>query len=101
MLYLSRFDFILKHVPGSSIERTNNLSRHLDWQIKVERDNKDKVLVKKEQLEVRTVQVVEVVFKEVNLLKKIRKSEVKDDKVVKAVKEIKQAKVKMLRDKEQ
>jgi len=51
-------------------------------------------------LEVRTVQVVEVVFKEVNLLKKIRKSEVKDDKVVKAVEEIKQAKVKMLRDKE-
>jgi len=66
----------------------------------VERDNKDKVLVKKEWLEVRTVQVVEVVFKEVNLLEKIRKSEVKDDKVVKAVEEIKQAKVKMLRDKE-
>jgi len=66
----------------------------------VERDNEDKVLVKKEWLEVRTVQVVEVVFKEVNLLEKIRKSEVKDDKVVKAVEEIKQAKVKMLRDKE-
>jgi len=66
----------------------------------VERDNEDKVLVKKEWLEVRTVQVVEVVFKEVNLLEKIRKPEVKDDKVVKAVEEIKQAKVKMLRDKE-
>jgi len=66
----------------------------------VERDNEDRVLVKKEWLEVRTVQVVEVVFKEVNLLEKIRKSEVKDDKVVKAVEEIKQAKVKMLRDKE-
>ena len=66
----------------------------------MERDNEDKVLVKKEWLEVRTVQVVEVVFKEVNLLEKIRKSEVKDDKVVKAVEEIKQAKVKMLRDKE-
>jgi len=66
----------------------------------VERDNEDKVLVKKEWLEVRTVQVVGVVFKEVNLLEKIRKSEVKDDKVAKAVEEIKQAKVKMLRDKE-
>ena len=66
----------------------------------MERDNEDRVLVKKEWLEVRTVQVVEVVFKEVNLLEKIRKSEVKDDKVVKAVEEIKQAKVKMLRDKE-
>ena len=66
----------------------------------MERDNEDRVLVKKEWLEVRTVQVVEVVFKEVNLLEKIRKPEVKDDKVVKAVEEIKQAKVKMMRDKE-
>jgi len=27
VLYLSRFDFILKHVPGSSIGRANSLSR--------------------------------------------------------------------------
>jgi len=40
-LYLSRFDFILKHVPGSSIERADSLSRHLDWQVGIERDNKD------------------------------------------------------------
>jgi len=30
-LYLSRFDFILKHVPESSMGRANSLSRHLDW----------------------------------------------------------------------
>jgi len=44
--------------------------------------------------------VIEVVIKEVDLLEKIRKSEVKDDKIVKAVQEIKQAGVKILRDEE-
>jgi len=34
------------------------------------------------------------------LLEEVRKSKVKDDKVVKVVKEMKQAEVKMLRDKE-
>jgi len=47
-LYLSRFDFILKHVPESSMGRANSLSRHLDWQVGIKRDNKDRVLVKKE-----------------------------------------------------
>jgi len=46
-LYLSRFDFTLKHVPGSSMGKANSLSKHPDWQIEVERDNKDRVLVKK------------------------------------------------------
>jgi len=29
-LYLSRFDFVLKHVSGSSMGRANSLSRRLD-----------------------------------------------------------------------
>jgi len=39
-LYLSRFDFTLKHVAGKSIEREDSLSRRADWAEKVERDNK-------------------------------------------------------------
>ena len=30
------------------MERVDNLSRYLDWQMGVERDNEDRVLVKKE-----------------------------------------------------
>ena len=30
-LYLSRFNFMLKHVPGKSIEKADGLSRRLDW----------------------------------------------------------------------
>ena len=82
-------------MPGSSMERVDNLSRYLDWQMGVERDNEDRVLVKKEQLEIKAIQVAEVVIKRIDLLEKIRKSEAKDDKIIKAVKEIKQAGVKM------
>jgi len=35
-------------MPGSSMERVDNLSRYLDWQVGVERDNEDRVLMKKE-----------------------------------------------------
>jgi len=35
-------------MPGSSIGKANSLSRCLDWQMGIERDNKDRVLVKKE-----------------------------------------------------
>jgi len=34
-------------MPDSSMGKANSLSRHPDWQIGIERNNKDKVLVKK------------------------------------------------------
>ena len=100
-LYLSRFDFTLKHVPDSSIEKADSLSRCLDWQIGVKRDNENRVLVKKKWLEIRATQVAEIVIEGVDLLEKIKKSDVKDNKVIKLVEEIKQAEIKMLRDEEQ
>jgi len=80
--------------------KADSLSRQPDWQKGVERDNKDRVLLKKEWLEVRAMQVAKVVIEGVDLMDKIRKSEAKDDKVVKAVGEMKKAGVKILRDKE-
>jgi len=47
-LYLSRFDFTLKHVPESKMGKADSLSRRLDWEVGVERDNEDKTLVKPE-----------------------------------------------------
>jgi len=58
------------------------------------------MLVKPEWLEVRKMEAVEIIVDRVDLLEEVRKSKVKDDKVVKAVEEMKQAEVKMLRDKE-
>jgi len=39
MLYLSRFDFTLKHVPETRMEKTDGLSRRLDWKVDMEKDN--------------------------------------------------------------
>jgi len=58
------------------------------------------MLVKPEWLEVRKTEAVEIIVDGVDLLEKVRKSKVKNDKVVKVVEEMKRAGVKMLRDKE-
>ena len=52
-LYLLRFDFMLKHIPGSRMGKADSLSRRLDWEVGVERDNKGKILVKSKWLEVK------------------------------------------------
>ena len=46
MLYLSRFDFILVHVLEKSMEKVNRLSKRLNWEVGIERDNKDRKLIK-------------------------------------------------------
>jgi len=99
-LYLSRFNFTLKHVPESKMGKADSLSRRPDWEVGTEKDNKDETLVKPEWLEVRRTETVEIIVDRVDLLEEVRKSKVKDDKVVKAVEEMKKTGVKMLRDKE-
>ena len=32
-LYLSRFDFTLKHVPGMRMGKEDRLSKRLDWKV--------------------------------------------------------------------
>jgi len=80
--------------------KIDSLSRRLDWEVGVERDNEDKTFVKKEWLENRRTEKMEVIVERIDLLEKIKQSRVRDDKVVKAVEEIKQVGVKVLRDKE-
>jgi len=38
-LYLSRFDFTLKHVSETKIGKMDRLSKRLDWKTGVENDN--------------------------------------------------------------
>ena len=37
-LYLSRFNFTLKHVPGTKMGKADGLSKRLDWKVGVEND---------------------------------------------------------------
>jgi len=80
--------------------KVDSLSRRLDWEVGVERDNEDQKLVKPEWLEVRKTEIVEVIVDGVDLLEEVRKSKVKDNEVVKVVEEMKRAGVKMLRNEE-
>jgi len=91
---------MLKHIPESRMGKADSLSRRPDWEVGVARDNEDEILVKSKWLEARRTERVEVIVEGVDLLKKVRKSKVKDNEVVKAVEEMKQAGVKMLRDEE-
>ena len=97
-LYLFRFNFMLKHVPGSRMGKADGLSRRSDWKKGEEGDNKERTLLKPEW--VQSIQAEEVIVERVDILEKIRKLEARDNKVIKAVEEMKKAGVKMLRDKE-
>ena len=55
-MYLSRFDFALKHVASKSMGRADSLSRRVDWVEEVERDNENQVILKEEWLEVRVME---------------------------------------------
>jgi len=99
-LYLSRFDFMLKHVPGSKMGKADSLSRRPDWEIGVEKDNENEMLIKPEWMEMRRAETVEVIVDGIDLLEKVQRSKVKDNEVIKAVEEMKRAGVKMLRDEE-
>jgi len=94
-LYLSQFNFALKHIPGKSIEKADGLSRRPDWQEGVEKNNEDQKLIKPEW-----IREAEMIIKEGNLKKRIKKAQEGDEKVVKVVEELKRAGIKMLKDKE-
>jgi len=97
-LYLSRFDFILKHVAGSKMGKADGLSRRADWKVGVDRDNDNQVLIKDNWIH----NIYEVVIEEpeVELVEKIKKARSKDEDVVRVVEEMKKAGVKELRGNE-
>jgi len=59
---------MLKHVLGNKMKKADSLSRRPDWEIGVERDNKNETLVKAEWLEVRQTKKVEIMVDRVDLL---------------------------------
>ena len=73
--------------------KADRLSRRLDWQEGVERDNKDRILIKPEW-----VREVETLVEEENLRERIKRAQEGDERVVKAVEKLKKAGVKILRD---
>ena len=75
--------------------KVDGLSRRLDWQKGMEKDNEDQTLIKPEQ-----IRGMEMLMQEKDLKERIRKAQEGDEKIVKAVEELKKAGIKTLRDKE-
>jgi len=97
-LYLSRFNFTLKHVPGTRMGKADGLSRRPDWKVGVDRDNENQVVIKENW--VCSLQEVILEEPEVDMLEKIKKARSRDEDVVRIVEEIKKAKVKELQGNE-
>ena len=86
-LYLSRFDFTLKHVPRAKMEKADRLSRRPDWKIGVKKNNENQVFIKDHWI---------YSLAEVEIVEKIKKARNKDKKVIRIVEEMKKVGVKVL-----
>ena len=98
VLYLSRFDFTLKHVAGSKMGKVDRLSRRADWKVEVDKDNENQIFIKDNWIH----SIYEVVVEglEVDLVEKIKKARSRDEDVIRVVEEIKKARVKELKGNE-
>jgi len=94
-LYLSWFDFILKHVVGTKMGKADGLSQRTDWKIGVDKDNSNQIFIKNNWI--RSIYEVVVEGPEVELVEKIKKARSKDKDVIKVVEEMKKAGIRELR----
>jgi len=97
-LYLSQFDFTLKHVLGTKMGKADGLSRRSDWKVGIERDNENQVFIKDNWIH--RMQEVVVEGPEVDIVEKIKKARSKDEDVVRVAEEMKKAGVKELQGNE-
>ena len=97
-LYLSQFDFTLKHVAGAKIGKADGLSKRSYWKVEVDKNNKNQVFIKDNWIH----SMYEVVVKgpEVEMLEKIKRARSKDEEIVRVVEKIKKAGVKELQGNE-
>jgi len=80
------------------MEKTDGLSRRLDWKVGVARDNENQVVIKENWI--RSLQEVVIEGPEVDIVEKIKKARSKDEDIVRIVEEMKKAKVKKLQGNE-
>ena len=98
VLYLSWFEFTLKHVPGTRMGKADGLNRRPDWKIGVDKDNENQVVIKDNWI--RNLQEVVIEGPEVDIIEKIKKARSRDEDIVRVVEEMKKGGVKELRGEE-
>ena len=98
VLYLSRFDFTLKHVPDTKMGKADGLSRKPNQKVEIENNNNNQTLIKEQWIRNLTEVVIE--GPKVDIVEKIKKARSKNEKVVRVVEEMKTG-VKVLQGDEQ
>jgi len=91
---LSRFDFTLKHVLETKIEKIDKLSWRPDWKVGVENDNDNWTLIK--DCWIYSLGEVVIERPEIDIIEKIKKARSKDEEVVRVVEKMKKVGVKVL-----
>ena len=77
-LYLSRFDFTLKHVLETKMGKADRLSKRLDWKVGVKNDNDNQIFIK--DYWIHSLSEVVIEGPEVDILEKIKIARNKDKK---------------------
>ena len=82
------------------------MSKQLEQESRLDRESREtinQVMLKKKQLKIKVMEKEQLSIEAVEeeIIKKIKKSEVKDDEIIKVVEEIKKTRVKVLRNNEQ
>jgi len=90
-LYLSRFDFTLKHVPDIKIGKADRLSRRLNWKVGVEKDNKNQILIKEWWIHSLVIKRSKVEIVE-------KKTKSKNKEIIRVVEEMKKVGIKVSRE---
>jgi len=83
-------------VSGTRMEKTNRLSRKLDWKIETKNNNNNQILIKEQWIHNLSEVIIE--GPEVDIIKKVKIARSKKKEVVKVAEEIKKAEVKVLRE---
>jgi len=86
VLYLSRFNFTLKHVLETKMGKTDGLSRRLDWKVDIEKDNENQIFIKDCWLH--SLHKVVIEGSEIDIVEKIKKARNKDKEVVEEIKKV-------------
>ena len=77
-LYLSRFDFTLKHVLETKMGKADRLSKRLDWKVGVKNDNDNQIFIK--DYWIHSLSEVVIEGSEIDILEKIKIARSKDKK---------------------
>ena len=83
VLYLSKFDFILKHVSETKMEKVDVLSRRLNQKVRTENNNSNQTLIKDHQI----CNLLEVVIEgpNIDIIEKIKIARDKDKEMIRVV----------------